>query len=679
MATPLAALFLWRTALNRAVAIRLVRLALLLWCAGVLHAAPVSAFNITGTVRGPGLVPVAGVDIKLFDNNGNPIGIVPTVTDAFGVYTIINLPNGRYELGFEPPTPTRLLARMVTGIRIQSVNLTVNADLLAGFLISGVVKNEANAVVPGIDLNVTDSNGDPVYCPGDNTDALGFYDIVVPGGAIDILFRSVLPSTPPYLQNTATLNVTQDTVLNITMILGVFVSGAVRNQAGLPIADSNLDFIVAATGEKLTLSGDVSGATGIYSVHIPKNVYDIRVKAPAGQAITSVETRNVSIQSDKTLNFVLLPGLAISGIVHQPNTTGVGATDIDVFVAGTRTKLFIDNDFTNSSGAYKVYVPAGTYDVDFLPPVATLLSPLKLTGQPVTTDVVLSPTLSTGVLLTGIVQRSNGQPVANVDIDAKLSATGFDQPLVGDHTTATGNFACVLPPGTYDLEIEPEVSTALVAKKLFAVPIPTATNVPVTVQPGARISGAVTDYIGVLLDNVAISVVDNVTSAPLFTPTGSTGADGHYSLVVPIGTWRLTFSLPPAHVFGSPMVVSGYFVNSHKTLNVRMFSLYQTDVPGDPGTAAVGAPRLLQNVPNPFNPTTAIQFDLAREAEVSLTIFDARGRTVRSLWSGALPAGQHRVIWDGRNQAGAIAPSGTYFYRLRHGNGEITRKMTLAR
>lgn len=677
MATPLAASILGGTALNRAVAIRLVRLLLL--CAGALHVAPAAAFNIAGTVRGPGLVPVAGVDIKLFDDNGNPIGIVPTVTDVFGVYTIINLPAGRYEVGFEPPTSTRLLARLATGVRIQSTNLTVNADLLAGFLISGVVKSESNAVIPGIDLNVTDGNGDPVYAPGDNTDALGFYDIVVPGGTIDILFRSVLPSTPAYLQNTATLNVTQDTILNVTMILGVFVSGTVRNQMGLPVATANLDFIDSATGLKLTLSGDVSGPTGIYSVHIPKQVYDIRVKAPAGQTLVSIETKNVSIQSDRTLDYVLAPGLAISGIVHQPNTSGVAATDIDVFVAGTRTKIFIDNDFTNSSGAYNVYVPAGTYDVDFLPPVATLLSPLKLTNQVVTANVVLSPTLSTGVLLTGIVQRSNGQPVANVDIDAKLSSTGVDQPLVGDHTTATGNFACVLPPGTYDLEIEPEVSTSLVAKKLFAVPIPAATNVPVTVQPGFRVSGAVTDYVGVLLDNVSISVVDNATSASVFTPTGSTGSDGRYSFVVPGGTWRLLFSLPPTGVFGNPTVINGFFVNSNKTLNLRMFALFHTDVPDDPGAAAVGTPRLHQNAPNPFNPTTAIQFDLAQEADVSLTIFDARGRMVRSLWSGTLPAGLHRVLWDGRNQMGVTAPSGTYFYRLRHGTTQSTRKMTLAR
>lgn len=70
------------------------------------------------------------------------------------------------------------------------------------------------------------------------------------------------------------------------------------------------------------------------------------------------------------------------------------------------------------------------------------------------------------------------------------------------------------------------------------------------------------------------------------------------------------------------------------------------------------------NAPNPFNPRTTIAFELARPGHVRLEIFDVRGRRLRGLVNAPLPAGSHRVVWDGRLQHGAGAASGTYWVRL---------------
>jgi hypothetical protein len=86
---------------------------------------------------------------------------------------------------------------------------------------------------------------------------------------------------------------------------------------------------------------------------------------------------------------------------------------------------------------------------------------------------------------------------------------------------------------------------------------------------------------------------------------------------------------------------------------------------------------LYQNYPNPFNPTTNIKFALPKSGTVQLDIFNILGQKVVSLVDGALPAGQHTVSWDGTDAGGNPVGSGVYFYRLKTGNFEQSRKMQL--
>src|SRR5262249_37751615 len=83
--------------------------------------------------------------------------------------------------------------------------------------------------------------------------------------------------------------------------------------------------------------------------------------------------------------------------------------------------------------------------------------------------------------------------------------------------------------------------------------------------------------------------------------------------------------------------------------------------------AASAAPRggaLQARGPNPFNPTTTIAFDLAREGAVQLRIVDVRGRVLRTLAQGSWPAGRHVRSWNGTDDAGTRMPSGVYLYQL---------------
>jgi hypothetical protein len=88
---------------------------------------------------------------------------------------------------------------------------------------------------------------------------------------------------------------------------------------------------------------------------------------------------------------------------------------------------------------------------------------------------------------------------------------------------------------------------------------------------------------------------------------------------------------------------------------------------------------LHQNSPNPFNPSTEIRYYLPEKCSVSLDVYDVTGVLVARLSEGQQSQGSHTVSWDGRDGNGRQASSGVYFYRLKAGKTEISKKMVLAR
>lgn len=95
-----------------------------------------------------------------------------------------------------------------------------------------------------------------------------------------------------------------------------------------------------------------------------------------------------------------------------------------------------------------------------------------------------------------------------------------------------------------------------------------------------------------------------------------------------------------------------------------------------------GAPVLLPNYPNPFNPETWLPFILPRGGEVEIRIYDSLGRPVRRLDLGRRPAGVYlrpgeAPRWDGRDDLGRPMPSGIYFYEIRTRWGSDLRRMLL--
>jgi hypothetical protein len=92
---------------------------------------------------------------------------------------------------------------------------------------------------------------------------------------------------------------------------------------------------------------------------------------------------------------------------------------------------------------------------------------------------------------------------------------------------------------------------------------------------------------------------------------------------------------------------------------------------------SVLGPTILGNRPNPFNPRTAIRFELSQTGPASLRIYGADGRLVSTLVDGVLSKGMHEVYWDGRTDAGAPVSTGIYFCVLQAEGKTIRSRMLL--
>jgi len=87
--------------------------------------------------------------------------------------------------------------------------------------------------------------------------------------------------------------------------------------------------------------------------------------------------------------------------------------------------------------------------------------------------------------------------------------------------------------------------------------------------------------------------------------------------------------------------------------------------------------RLLQNHPNPFNPSTVISFELPHPAKIRIDVHNVLGRKVKTLFEGYQSESSGRVVWDATDDSGLNVPAGVYIYSLTAEGVRRNRKMLL--
>ena len=220
-------------------------------------------------------------------------------------------------------------------------------------------------------------------------------------------------------------------------------------------------------------------------------------------------------------------------------------------------------------------------------------------------------------------------------------------------------------------------------------------TVSVTVPEGLQTSfSASVQFAGDVNGDGVVNIQDLVFIATHLGQAGEQGADANGDDVVNIQDLVLVAGAI-GEAAGAPSIYSASLEMLTAT-DVRQWLreaqvLGLTDVRSQSGILvlerllAVLTPKetaLLPNYPNPFNPETWIPYHLAEPMDVTLTIYSADGRLVRTLVLGYQQAGiyenkSHAAYWDGRNAVGEPVASGMYFYTLTAGDFAATGKMLI--
>jgi hypothetical protein len=108
-----------------------------------------------------------------------------------------------------------------------------------------------------------------------------------------------------------------------------------------------------------------------------------------------------------------------------------------------------------------------------------------------------------------------------------------------------------------------------------------------------------------------------------------------------------------------------------------MITSTSTDIEDPAEVILPGSFNLSQNGPNPFNPTTVINYAVPKASHITIVVYNALGQQVKTLVSRYQAAGYYSVSWNSTNDAGQYCASGMYFYRMNTNEFTSTKKMVM--
>jgi hypothetical protein len=216
-----------------------------------------------------------------------------------------------------------------------------------------------------------------------------------------------------------------------------------------------------------------------------------------------------------------------------------------------------------------------------------------------------------------------------------------------------------------------------------------------------------TDIFYAMYDGSAWQPVEEIVTGGFetATPSVAVGGDGKvhvawsdhrhvdteiYTMTRDGGTWGDENRITAA---AEPSVLPCVTANAAGTVSIvwtdqrhGQADLYFIQTESDAGIPVAEAPAagsgliyLARPYPMPFTSEARIVFSLGEAAEVSLDVFDVKGRLIRTLAEGTFTAGQHSLTWDGQDTRGAEAAPGVYFIRCASAAERHVRRVVLVR
>ncbi len=343
---------------------------------------------------------VAGVNIdaKNLGGGGDPT-LLNDGTDANGFFHV-TIPAGNYRIIFNPPAPPAStdLITTVEPVAVAGTFNMGNVSLTHGVSVSGQLRNPSAVGVPGVNIDVIDSNGDNIDLLNDTSDATGNFNLAVPLGPIELRFDTTGVSGQTLAPKKMDLNLSNNTSLGtVNLAQGFLLSAIVRGPGSIPIADCDLDVHESGSGIELYTPSDNSNASGFVDTLIPAGNFTFEFCPPFAQGLVAGLVGPQTVSGTTNLGIVnLVSGVVLSGTIRDYLNTPVVGADVDISLSSTGAKVPTCADNSGAGGAYQIIVPTGTFTVRFSPPNG---SPL---GSDFDYNVVISGnTVRNGVLPQG--------------------------------------------------------------------------------------------------------------------------------------------------------------------------------------------------------------------------------------------------------------------------------------
>ncbi len=228
------------------------------------------------------------------------------------------------------------------------------------------------------------------------------------------------------------------------------------------------------------------------------------------------------------------------------------------------------------------------------------------------------------------------------------------------------------PSGVYEWSLNGTSTNQALGRRVVCDP---SNNIWVAFNPGGTVNFAGQDHIPSTFSGTMLVSIDTAGTFRSRLKTDGLGLSDPKSLVfntagtaLYVGGWHIA-SNPAVVTFGSTTLnTSGNYI-------AKASPGVPTGVDDDLQVPSQFV--LEQNYPNPFNPTTTIAFSLNRRENVKIELFNIAGQKVRTLLDETRSAGEHVVLWNGRDDAGRPVATGTYLYRLTTDDQVQTKKMLL--
>lgn len=346
---------------------------------------------VSGRVIGDSGDPLSAVDLDFFDPiSGQQTAFSGDFTDDDGLYSIkvfADFWDIRFTQG-SGTSPIPLVPLLLSDVAVFDVVDLGDAVLRDGHELTGTIEEASGAPVVGSDIDVIDPiTGEKFLTPGDNTDGSGVFQVLVPAGSWE------LEVDPP--QGTSLVaSLTNITVpiggVDIGVLIlpeGFPVIGTVVDISGDIIPDTDLDFFISATGIEIPTAHDNANSSGVFSVQVEPNTYDIafRPKFISGAAPLVIESIDVFGATD--IGVITLPeGYALTGTVVA-GAVPVADVEITLNDSSTGDAIYVFGNDTDGLGAFSMRQVPGTYDLTATPLVNTGYPTRVLTGLVLDSDI----------------------------------------------------------------------------------------------------------------------------------------------------------------------------------------------------------------------------------------------------------------------------------------------------